>query len=112
MNQVRAYCCVLAPNAGNPASQTCDYANLGACETGIPYYCDEAADCNAGLGCCMSNDLRPWTACASTCTGVMLCKSSTECTNGQSCTPATCDGQKIGTCGPLTASLAQAFGCQ
>jgi hypothetical protein len=112
MNEVRAYCCVLGPNTGNPVSQTCEYQNLGACESGKPYYCDEAADCNAGLVCCMSNDLRAWTACESTCTGVTLCKSSAECTNGQPCTPVTCDGQHIGTCGPLPASLAQVFGCQ
>jgi hypothetical protein len=114
MNEVRTYCCVVGPNTGAPVSQTCEYANLGVCESGIPYYCDETADCNAGLVCCMSTDLRPWAACTSTCTGagVILCKSSAECTDGQTCTPATCDGQRIGTCGPLTASLAQSFGCQ
>jgi hypothetical protein len=112
MNQIRAYCCTHGPNTGDPISQMCEYANLGACESGIPYYCDETSDCNAGLFCCMSKDIRPWTACQSTCTGVMLCKSSGECNNGQKCVPATCDGQHLGTCGPLSSALAMAFGCQ
>src|SRR5262249_43992429 len=50
-----SYCCYRGSFSGDPDSATCVVGNLGACESAIPFYCDEAADCNPGLVCCRSS---------------------------------------------------------
>jgi hypothetical protein len=84
--ETESYCCVLGPSTGDAYRQTCyRNANLGACESGVPIYCDDAADCNAGLVCCISEG-RFLLRCQADCgTRTQLCKTDAECRNGKKC---------------------------
>ena len=103
------YCCLPMSTAG---SATCVHGNLGACEAGNPWYCDQAADCNAGMVCCEAARAGMF-ACypAAMCGAIQACRTTAECTNGQSCTPRTCGGTPIATCGPLTTQEATQLSC-
>jgi hypothetical protein len=80
-----SYCCYRGPFTGDPPSATCVMGNLGACETGVPFYCDEAADCDPGLVCCRST-VRELFSCSSGCAGQpQICKTDGECLNGTVC---------------------------
>jgi hypothetical protein len=75
-----SYCC-LDPGG----SQQCHiHANLGACESGIPVYCDDASDCEPGLVCCES-DVRTLFSCQASCPRLQLCKVDSECRDGKRC---------------------------
>ena len=105
-----SYCCLPQSNLAAP---TCVHGNLGACESGNPWYCDQAADCNAGLVCCEQSARAGMFACLApaACGMLQACRTSAECTNGQSCVTRTCGGTTIGTCGALTAQQAQLLDC-
>ena len=74
-----SYCCF-------SGSITCQRnANLGACESGIPAYCDDTSDCDAGLVCC-EGELRVLFSCQTSCGGrKQLCKTDGECLDGKLC---------------------------
>ncbi len=76
--------------------------NLGACESGVPYYCDEAADCDrdAGLVCCESSVRVLFTCQASCSTGKpQICKTDAECQGGTTCAGVlNLYGLVVGTC--------------
>jgi hypothetical protein len=76
-----SYCCV------SDVSAVCVHNyNLGACESGVPIYCDDASDCDPGLHCCNSQG-RTLFACQSSCGDRMqLCRQDAECPNGTRCT--------------------------
>jgi hypothetical protein len=103
-----SYCC--AP-ASSGASAFCVHGNLGACESGNPFYCDEAADCDPGLVCCSSTVRSGLFSCATVCGEIQMCRSSAECRNAQSCGFRTCVGARYGFCGALTTPQAEALGC-
>jgi hypothetical protein len=105
------FCCVLGVSTGDPESQTCHDGNLAACESGIPIYCDEAADCDPGLHCC-EQTIRTEFACTASCgVRLQLCGTDPECENGQPCTPYVCDGEPLSTCGALGPSEQSGLGC-
>jgi hypothetical protein len=94
-----SYCCYRGSFSGDPDSATCVVGNLGACESAIPFYCDEAADCSAGLVCCRSS-VRELFSCLADCGGqVQLCKTDSECLGGKTCSGVLSgDGLVVGTC--------------
>jgi hypothetical protein len=84
------YCCT---------SSLCAPGNLAWCESGVPYYCDEAADCESGLHCCRAG-IRTLYSCQPSCDDEpQLCKTDAECENGEACTPYNCANQVRGFCG-------------
>ena len=103
------FCCVIGPSTGDPTVATCADGNLGVCESGIPFYCDEAADCGAGLRCCEA--FRGFACQASCGSGHQLCQTDAECDNHLPCTPYVCDGEPLATCGPLTAQEQSGWSC-
>jgi hypothetical protein len=102
------YCCGTTPTDG-PAF--CVHGNLGACESGNPFYCDAAADCLPGLVCC--NDVvRPGLFhCAGGCADLQMCGTDDECRNGLRCTRRVCAGAEYGFCGALTTDQAARLNC-
>jgi hypothetical protein len=78
-----SYCCVSAQ--ANCYRNT----NVAACSSGIPVYCDDASDCDAGLVCCQS-EWRILFACATDCGGrTQLCQTDAECRGGMKCSGTT-----------------------
>src|SRR5262249_55628223 len=104
------YCC--APGPSSADTPACEHANLGLCESGNPFYCDEAADCDPGLVCCNSTVRPGLFHCDVACGDLQMCGGSAECRNGQPCTFRTCAGARYGFCGPLPAPQAAALHCQ
>jgi hypothetical protein len=101
-NEGQPYCCIA------PGSRPfCGTGNLAACESGAPYYCDEAADCADAMHCCES-PIRFMFRCVPSCgEQIQLCKSDSECENGLPCTAYTCNGQPLATCGALPEGFTQ-----
>jgi hypothetical protein len=98
------YCCA---RFGRGDRMACADSNLGACESGNPYYCDEAADCEPGLHCCKGAS-RTMFRCQASCEGdIQLCKGDAECENGLPCTAYMCTLQPMATCGPLPEGYTQ-----
>jgi hypothetical protein len=88
------YCCA-------QGGYSCVSGNLGACESGPVYYCDEAADCDEGLHCCTIAGRTMFT-CQKECEDrLQLCKTDAECQNGKACEPYNCGSQLRGLCGGL-----------
>ena len=75
--------------------------------------CDEAADCTMGSVCCYaisaavplaySTECAPPSQCGDLNYRPQVCKTSSECTNGQPCVLQVCKGKPIRTCGMLPA---------
>jgi len=87
------YCCATS-------TSFCSSANLGPCESGVPYYCDEAADCEQGLRCCTDTLRTMWTCRADCSHLVQICKTDAECENGETCTVYDCGRKQFrGVCG-------------
>ena len=103
------YCCAPA-SGGVPAF--CVHGNLGACESGNPFYCDQASDCALGLVCCNASVRPGLFHCDTTCGGLQMCGSGAECQNHQLCTLRTCAGASYGFCGELTTEQAAALDCK
>jgi hypothetical protein len=111
-DSVRPYCCVVGKSTGDPDAQTCENANLGQCESGIPFYCDEAVDCGSQMVCCLSTSIRLLSGCDTRCSdGPQLCKHDSECPSGTGCTAYRCNGEPLGVCGALSADLKAGLGC-
>ena len=115
-NEGQPFCCL------DPSElPACFTGNLAACESGVPIYCDEAADCAPGLHCCNLGALRTAFECMPSCNGqIQLCKTNAECENAKACTPYLCSGgayvnsgQPLATCGPLAfdPGFGSSFGC-
>jgi len=102
------FCCV--DPLANPSPPTCQ-TMLGQCQTGIPFFCDETADCSPGLICCVST-VRLLFACSSSCDDIRLCRLSKECPGAMPCVPYICGGKSLATCGPLSDSQRMMLGCQ
>jgi hypothetical protein len=95
------FCCVGGDR------DACGTGNLAFCESGNPFYCDESADCDPGLHCCLSS-ARTLFSCQSSCDARQrLCKSDAECDSGKTCIAYSCGGRALGSCGVLTPSLKQ-----
>ena len=80
---------------------SCIDSNGGNCQ-GTVARCDEAANCNPGDVCCVT-DIRPYgleTTCQQSCGGSdpRSCRKNAECPNGESCVAWTCNGQVVATC--------------
>jgi hypothetical protein len=88
--------------------ETC-VTSMGACASGVPYYCDETKDCLSGLVCCEGAGREAF-SCQTTCSGVQLCKSGSDCKRVP-CTAYRCNGQTIGVCGQLSDAKRTALGC-
>lgn len=101
------YCC--DDNAAN--SEKCVLMSVSACG-GYRRSCDESADCEAGMQCCLIGQTSPFieytTFCAMDCgqSQLQVCKSDAEC-NGQSCLSQPCHGEIISTCAALPAAACQ-----
>jgi hypothetical protein len=88
--------------AGAGVAPAC-VGTLAGCESNTPYFCNDDRNCPAGQHCCESS-VRDLFSCSSVadCSGrVQLCHASAECLNGVQCVSSTCNGQPLGTCGPL-----------
>ncbi len=111
--QDRPLCCAFGSSSGpgSAVKDTC-VSSMGACSSGVAFYCDETNDCVAGLGlvCCEGTGREAF-SCQPNCSGVRLCKSSVECAAGLPCTAYRCDGQTIGVCGVLSDAKRKALGC-
>lgn len=100
------------------ANYCCDEANGEKCVPlsfsscgGPRRACDEAADCTMGSVCCYgisaaipltySTECAPPNQCGDLNYRPQVCKTSSECTNGQPCVLQTCKGKPIRTCGML-----------
>jgi len=105
------YCCNVSPVADPGQPSFCVQGNLGACESGNPYYCDQAADCGAGLHCCNVAARPGLFRCTNDCSGAELCRTDAECLNGLTCTFRMCAQNLIGTCGPMSDDLARRLFC-
>ncbi|HTJ40828.1 MAG TPA: hypothetical protein VL463_01995 [Kofleriaceae bacterium] len=102
------YCCSPMPTG---SAATCVHGNLGACESGDPFYCDEAADCQTGLSCCENSGRKGLFACYDTCDGLQACSTTAECKNVGPCTMHHCGGSVRGFCGLLTPTEMQYLSC-
>jgi hypothetical protein len=101
-NTATEYCCNSASIAGGASCYLNSDAGCGA-SGGVPYHCDEAADCRDAGICCHNgfNGLShaPDNVCAASCVGVQECGTTAECVNGGPCIPQTsCHGFEIGYC--------------
>jgi hypothetical protein len=115
-NEGQPFCCL-----DTSALPACYTGNLASCESGVPIYCDEAADCAPGLHCCNLGAIRTSFQCLPSCNAeIQLCKTNAECENGKACTPYVCSGgayvnssQPLSTCGPLAFNpgFGTSFGC-
>jgi hypothetical protein len=105
-----SYCCVERP----PGTTRCVPQSTSSCG-GLRRQCDEAADCPSGEQCLIPPNAALAIRLDTTC-GVaspndpvvhQVCKSSTECVNGQPCVAQTCQGEIVRTCGPIPARRCQ-----
>lgn len=103
-------CCI--SQSGGAPSATCQPKGATCNDPIVELGCDETGDCAAGEICCssMSPSGAPKVACAASCGtyGMQVCRSSSECTNGEPCVVQTCQGNIVQTCGKLPAQA----GCQ
>lgn len=89
--------------------ETC-VTSMGACGSGVAYYCDETSDCLSGLVCCEGSGHEAF-SCQTSCSGAQLCKTGSDCKGSIPCTAYRCDGQTIGVCGQLSEAKRKALGC-
>ena len=92
-----------------PASQCCSDVDASTCDpagsacTGLVRTCDEAADCDPGEVCCVTQiaPKRFATACKASCDvgEPQACASSAECGDAGACLPWRCGAVDVKTCG-------------
>jgi hypothetical protein len=82
----------------SPNGSTCQ--PQGSACTGVAFECEQSATCGPGLVCCQTapGEQTTFTCQPGPCT-VQSCRTSTECTNGNTCVPQTCSGVPMQLCG-------------
>ena len=94
------YCCFASDGGASCLDKT---DNSCGANGGVPFRCEEAADCDAGLICCQqgfNGPLKiPDNVCAHDCPR-QVCRTNAECGTSTSCNPQpTCHGSDLALCG-------------